>query len=99
MSTCLAVPFYVVDVETRCSEASCRCDFCCRARRQFVLCVGCKSREWSRRMLKRMGSECRKEFFESSSFGMNTASNSRTLTAYSTYHGLVVGYVVQEVVE
>jgi hypothetical protein len=32
-----------------------------------------------------------------SSFGMNTASNSRTLTAYSTYHGLV-GYVVQEVV-
>jgi len=50
-------------------------------------------------MLKRMGSECRKEFFESSSFGMNTASNSRTLTAYSTYHGLVVGYVLQEVVE
>jgi hypothetical protein len=68
----------------------------------WCLRISCKSRECSRelrRKLKRKGSKCRKEPFESSSFGMNTVSNSRALTPCSTYHGLVVGYVVQEVAE
>ncbi len=52
-----------------------------------------------RMILKRTGSECKKESSESSNFGMYEVSNSETLTPHSTSHLLVVESVVQKAVE